>query len=338
MGTPQGSLGAGGGLIKRTIFIGGCGRSGTTLLGAMLGAHSQCVCVPESQFKAPLLRDPAYAESGPIYELLRSSWRFKLWDLPTTREEIEAIGRNSNLPIRALLHLVERYAERIDKPQSSIWVDHTPHNIRHAQLLLKAFPNSKFIHIIRDGRAVAASVMDLDWGPNSIVEAAHFWVESTGFGLAAEQMLGPSLIRRVRYEDVVSEPERVMREVAEFLELDYEPAMVAGSGFSAPKYTASQHQLVGQKPDASRINAWSKVLTSRECEIFESITEDFLGYMGYPRTCAHPFRKTSLGEKVALRTLGVFRRNIANPIRAFVRRHAVTGLFAALVAITQAGL
>ncbi|MBD3360653.1 hypothetical protein GF366_02510, partial [Candidatus Peregrinibacteria bacterium] len=38
------------------IFIGGCPRSGTTMLGSLLGAHPEALCIPESQFKTDVMR------------------------------------------------------------------------------------------------------------------------------------------------------------------------------------------------------------------------------------------------------------------------------------------
>ena len=34
----------------RPVFIGGCGRSGSTMLGAMLGTHPDCLTTPEATF------------------------------------------------------------------------------------------------------------------------------------------------------------------------------------------------------------------------------------------------------------------------------------------------
>lgn len=51
--------------IKQQIFIGGCSRSGTTLLGAMLGAHSDIICSPESHFKIDVLRVLAKGKIDP---------------------------------------------------------------------------------------------------------------------------------------------------------------------------------------------------------------------------------------------------------------------------------
>ena len=68
----------------RPIFIGGCDRSGTTLLGAMLGAHPRHVAVPEMPFKVPLLESGSVRGNDALAMLSRE-WRFKIWTLTQIR-------------------------------------------------------------------------------------------------------------------------------------------------------------------------------------------------------------------------------------------------------------
>ena len=311
--------------IEQMVFIGGCARSGTTLLGSMLGVHPECICVPESQFKAPLLKDPSLHDSTDIHRLIAEDWRFKLWDMPVAPDELALNGSAADRPARTMLRLVELYAAKVDKPGARVWIDHTPHNVRQAKLLARAFRNSKFIHIVRDGRAVAASVMPLDWGPNSIMEAAHFWVEQTAYGLAAEQQFGKERVRRVHYERLVREPEAVMREVSGFLGLDFVPGMTEGGGFVVPQYSVGQHQLVARRPDPSRIDAWMSILTPREHEIFEHLTEDFLDYMGYERRCPYPTTGPSTAEKATIKARSLVRKHLGNRARSLFRRASKKG-------------
>ena len=304
---------------QKAIFIGGCARAGTTLLGAMLGGHSSAICVPESQFKIGILRDKRLADREACVRFLRQHWRFHLWDMPLTPSDLPNSGELNRTGI--MRKLCDMYGERHGRKGRIVWVDHTPHNIRHCKLLASSFPLSKFIHIIRDGRAVAASVMPLDWGPNNIIEAAHFWIEQTAYGLAAEDSFGPERIRRVHYEQLVTEPERVMRELSEFIGWEFEPDLVEGNGFTPPGYTSHQHQLVGKRPDPSRINAWKKKFTMREHEIFESLTEDFLDYLGYEHMFDFPARPATTFEKMRIKAAGVFRKEITNRFRAWMRRN-----------------
>jgi Sulfotransferase family len=70
------------------------------------------------------------------------------------------------------------------KEEADWWVDHTPTNLRFARLLTAWFPEARFIHIVRDpGRA--ASVMPLNWGPNTITEAALFWKRRMALALTS---------------------------------------------------------------------------------------------------------------------------------------------------------
>ncbi len=307
-------------MIEQMVFIGGCGRSGTTLLGSMLGVHPACICVPESQFKAALLKDPNLRNAADIHRLICANWRFKLWDMPVALGELALNGTTADHPALTMLRLVELYAAKMNKPGARVWIDHTPHNVRQGKLLARAFPNSKFIHTVRDGRAVAASVMPLDWGPNSIIEAAHFWVDQTAYGLAAEQQFGKERVLRVYYERLVREPVPVMQEVAAFLGLEFTQEMSEGGGFVVPQYSVAQHQLIARHPDPSRIDAWTNVLTRREREIFEHLTEDFLDYMGYERHCPYPTTGPSLVEKASSKSLSLLRKHIVNPVHAVFRR------------------
>src|SRR5262245_37942345 len=112
------------------VFIGGCGRSGTTMLGAILGAHSDCLCVPEAPFKTDVLRffDPAATESRQILAALVLTRRFRLWGLDPAvlqRTLLQFEGSFAD----GLLWLVLRYGEAVGKPQPRLWIDHTPSNV-----------------------------------------------------------------------------------------------------------------------------------------------------------------------------------------------------------------
>jgi hypothetical protein len=271
---------------KQQIFIGGCSRSGTTLLGAMLGAHSSAICSPESHFKVDALRALARGKIRPqpanLLELIQRHWRFKIWELDLPPIETFDPSGEEALLAQMLDWIVDNYAQQQGKPEASVWVDHTPENISYAQSLLDLFPNARFIHIVRDGRAVAASILPLDWGPNTIMKASRWWMRMTSFGLAAEKALGPDVVMRVKYEDLVLEPKITMHAVSQFLGIDFQQDMLQATGFNPPTYTTRQHKLVGNRPDTSVVNRWEKKLTTRQIEIFENQTRDFLSFLGYP--------------------------------------------------------
>jgi hypothetical protein len=271
--------------ITEQVFIGGCSRSGTTLLGSMLGAHHACICSPESHFKVAILRkmvsDYHHINLKEVMSFTTKHWRFQIWDLPLALENIEAEASGNGYG-DMLNWLVSQYAQHEDRNEARIWVDHTPENISYATTLTELFPNSKFIHLVRDGRAVAASIMPLDWGPNSIIKSARWWMRMVSFGLAAESCLPSNRIMRVKYESLVADPESTLQSICQFLKIPYEPAMKDAKGFRPPRYTIRQHRFVGSKPNRQATNRWKTTLSPREIEIFEHQTRNFLTYLEYP--------------------------------------------------------
>ena len=309
------------GQIERQVFIGGCSRSGTTLLGAILGAHGDCVCPPESHFKISVVRT-CQAEDGSIdldeaLRFIRMHWRFKLWNL-----HVDPSQAPHTSYVDLLSWLVESYAE--DRGlDGRTWVDHTPENINYAPLLLELFPEARIVHIIRDGRAVANSILPLDWGPNTVVRAAPWWKAMVGDGLALEEALPQGQIVRVMYEDLVYEPEETVRDLCQKLDLAFEPGMLEADGFRPPGYTASQHEMIGRRPDPSRATRWKKTLTPRQIEIFESLAGDLLHEMGYTLTVEGEARAPTPWERSVANLKELVRGDIVNGIRWLIRSYPV---------------
>lgn len=343
----------------RPVFVGGCERSGTTLLAARLAAHPQVVAVPESQFVVELLRDPPPGPFGAaVPERVLAHWRFLLWELDLDAHEVAGLARCASVGELASA-LADHYAVRAGgRPRGSVtaWVDHTPWNLRHAVLLAEAMPEARFVHIVRDGRAVAASVMPLAWGPNDALAAAHWWTENVALALVAEQRLGPGRVLRIRYEDLVDDPERVTAEVLAFAGLprpDLATASSAGTGpsavidrsvdestvdpapdptgravpgpgpYVAPRYTRHQHLLVDLEPLPERIDAWRRELTRRDVERFESVAETLLAHLGYPCDFHERARGPAVLEQTGRAVAELARFYLLNPPRNRARRLVV---------------
>jgi hypothetical protein len=254
------------------------------MLGVMLGGHSRCLCVPESQFLDDLLASEDLERPvDPVATLTRivAHERYRLfWDLPLDPAGLSPLDLGATYPA-VLIWLVRAFGRKVGKSTPDLWIDHTPTNFRRARTLLRLFPDALFIHLVRDGRAVAASLLPLDWGPNNAFDAAEFWMARCAPGLASELDLGDTRVLRVRYEDVLQDPDQSLRRIAIFAGLDYEPAMASGTAQRPRRYHERQHRLVGTTPDASRVAGWQEALTRRQVEIFEAEAGDFLETLGY---------------------------------------------------------
>jgi hypothetical protein len=265
----------------------------------MLGGHPDYVCVPEMQFKFDLLRLSPNGVKEPLdkADSLRALYKrssFRIWELPI---DLPALTHEPISYREFIAWLVMAYGEKVAKPTPSVWIDHTPKNARYAATLFRLFPEAKMIHIVRDGRAVAASVLPLDWGPNEIGPAARFWAERLAYGLMAESRW-PDKVVRVHYEDLVQAPAPTLQNLCAGIDIEYHPAMSQAAGFQVPKYTAQQHALIGQAPDRSRVSGWETQLTPRQVEIFEHTTADLLEMLGYTLKFGLQAKKVSRRESL----------------------------------------
>ena len=268
----------------KPVFIGGCHRSGTTLLGALLGAHPSCLTTPESQFKTDALSGVGLpANNTELQGVLKSVLKarsFARWGVNGTMLE-RADGEEWRDYADFLRQLVKGYGPQAGRSSFELWVDHTPKNVRHLTTLFSLFPNARAIHIVRDGRGVAASVLPLDWGPNTIIAAAHWWIHHIAFGLAAETFYGENRVLRVRYEDLVTKPKAELERICEWLDIEYVGEMSRGGGFKFAAGFFRYHPLIHEEPDASRATAWKNALSAREIRTFESRACDLLSFLGY---------------------------------------------------------
>ncbi len=306
-------------VAMRPVFIGGCHRSGTTMLGAMLGVPPASLCVPEMPSKFGMLRlwerRGGAADPGAVLTQIARGWRFQMWGVEIDRAAVEDAAIAS--PRELVEYLVKSYGRKLGRSDADVWIEHSPRNVQCAATLFALFPEARMVHIVRDGRGVAASIMPLDWGPNEIEGAGHFWAEKVGYGLGAESALGPERVVRVRYEDLVLDPEKTLQALCPALGLAYDPAMVEGSGFRPHRYSARQHALVGHRPEPARVDAWERELTPRQVEIFEHVTGDLLCYLGYVPRYGARARRMSRGERLTMRVRELA-KGLVNQVR--VRR------------------
>ncbi len=294
------------------IFIGGAPRSGTTWLGALLGRDRQTVCLPE----APFFHDETLAERslyGPAavsaLSRIRAGREFLAWrELGAYQAPNLPPGRGAFADFAG--DLVHQYAAHAGKSAPAAFVDHTPQNILYTGVLMRRFPGARFIHIIRDGRAVAASVLPLDFGPDDVITAARLWVDMVGAGLAAAHMM-PDRVLTVRYEDLTREPDAALRRVQSFCglpEAGLDRGGPSGPGFRVPWHNRAIHALVDQAPDPGRNEAWRANLSASQVRVFEYFAGHLLRALTYDLVNTPPFRGPSRARQAAIALGGSLRR------------------------------
>lgn len=272
----------------------GCDRSGTTFLGSLIGAHHECIVTPESHFKIDCYteKEKTFFDPKEAFENIRNTKRFKIWDTDIlfTKTEFDSINDYPDL----ILHIVKKYnIDKQHKTTAKIWIDHTPINVEYVDLLKQFYPNAKFIHIIRDARGVVSSFKNVVWGPKTMNGMANHWLKRLAYGFAYKAKY-PKDVLSIRYEDLLLDTERTVKEITDFIGIEYEKNMLNANGLIVPEFTKHQHKLVGKKADKSRMQAWKKTLSNREIEIFEQKTNNMLNFLGYETLFENPRKENKL--------------------------------------------
>jgi hypothetical protein len=172
--------------------------------------------------------------------------------------------------------------------------DKTPRYVRDIPTLHGLFPAARFVHIIRDGRDTALSVMA--WGNAArtvgsfstyarepVATTALWWEWQVRLGCEDGTSLDSDLYHEVRYESLVSEPGPTCRALCEFLDVAFDDSMVRfheGKTVHAPGLDAKKAWL----PVTSGLRDWRSQMTESELESFEASSGELLGALGYERT------------------------------------------------------
>jgi Sulfotransferase family len=210
--------------INKPIFIVGSPRSGTSVLTWCLGQHPNIFPVPESNWMGDFAVNVAIGyQSGAA----RGDCTI-LSAMDIREDELFAVfGETINdLILRHRKDLERKRQQAQDTSTASEpkgrWVDGTPEYSFHICGLRKLFPDALFVHILRDVRAVVQSMLNfhrvagIQWISNEEKAYKH-WLRSVRACIKAEQAYGPRVVYRIRYADLIDNPESAMRSLLDFL-------------------------------------------------------------------------------------------------------------------------
>lgn len=244
--------------MTRPIIIGGCGRSGTTLLRVMLDCHAEVMCGPESSILTgdySLRRVASYYDERPM----------RL-----------AVERQILPPRQFVSSFFHRQARKAGK---SRWAEKTPSNVRHLPRIFGMFPEAQFVHVIRDGRDVACSLRNHPPGEtNPITVCIARWIVDVHAGL---RWRDDPRYTEVYYEDLVDDPERELRRLLGFLDVPWDAAVLRHSerDHDVTRFAAAAN-AAEPISDAS-VGRWRRDLPARELQAVEAVAADLLSDLGY---------------------------------------------------------
>lgn len=273
----------------RLLFVVGTGRCGSTLLAQILAAHPDIGWIsalpePLGRVAKSLRLEPRPSEA---YDLLREQVS------PMLVDPFRDLTANDAAP-----WLERRLREFFDgraKDEGRPVFMHKFTGWPRARLLAKVFPEAKFVHVLRDGRSVANSYVQVRWwqgyrgapgwtfGDLSEEErrgweaSQYSWTYLAGLEWnrlmaafeAARLEIGPERWRDLRYEDLVAQPVEETTAVLRFADLD--------------RWSGLERRLSALGVSHGRTDAYRTELRPEDVALLNALLAPTLERWGYAR-------------------------------------------------------
>lgn len=263
-------------LVGRPIFLLGCARSGTSILGEAIAAHPNV----------------AY-----LFEVSA------IWNTLVPEKNHHRLTADT-VTTGVASQIYKALADARRELSGDLLLEKNPKHVIRIPFLDALFPQARFVHIIRDGRDTIASLMFRNRGPNwghlkipqweqllerypkeSHIRCAHQWNYAVSTARQDAQGLTGKRYLEVRYEALVRAPKAELTRLLQFLEL---PADSQVNAFvekiqdeTYNSYHAKRQVRHYVEDHARRVGRYRENLTTRQLEDVMKVCGPLLGELGY---------------------------------------------------------
>lgn len=264
--------------LQCPFFIVGCGRSGTTLLKSIISSHPNLHVMPET-FYFRSIHPQLMRYSAEPWRAADFWWLADMGITPETLEPLVKSRLKSGSPVsNAVLEAIFDFHAANER--DLVVGEKTPDHVNHIGDIKTCFPNARVIQVVRDPRAVAASFLKVKVGPGSIAEVVAEWARSIEILGRWENKDG---YLAIRYEDLVSNPEVILREVCVFLGVVWTPSILNfhdrdDAGFSPEQ---SHHANTRKPLFNDSVNSWQRELSKSNVNLIEWALREAMERHGY---------------------------------------------------------
>ena len=268
------------------VFVLGCPRSGTTLLYDML--------ISSGQFANYRVESNVFYKVVPPFGNLKSARnRTRLMDAwlqsdyfrrsglaaEEIRAKVMAECRNAGDFLRIVMESIAR------KQGVERWAEKTPAHLLYIPQIKETIPNAQFIHIIRDGRDVAASMSrmrcgDFSWDTkHRLLVCGLYWQWIVQKGREYGRRLGRDYLE-IRYEELVQHPEETLATVGDFIHFDLDYDHIRQNAVGAVSTPNTSYRGEVRRGTFSPVGRW-KSFTDLELARVEGLLGPLLLELGY---------------------------------------------------------
>ncbi|HEX9774431.1 MAG TPA: sulfotransferase [Actinomycetota bacterium] len=281
--------------VDRPVFLGGCPRSGTTMLRTMLHSHPGLAIPRETGFVLGAVE--AFERWGDLREEPNRR-RLVDWMIGTPELHFRRLKLDREAAGGALMAapptlgsiLGTAFALYAERHGAARWGDKRPGYVLELDAVFALFPDVQFVSIVRDPRAVVASMRTLGWleawYDGTVAGGVDRWLRSVRSSRAALERYRADQFFELRYEDLVEEPEANLLALCRFAGLD-ENGVGAMLDFQQrarefPKRKRARfHPKLDQPVANVSKDAWRSILTPAEVALIEHVAAPEMARFGY---------------------------------------------------------
>lgn len=245
------------------VFVGGCPRSGTTLLQNILDSHPDIAGGPEFDHLGRIAELRNFLKAG------QDNGRLVAYDLEVDTAVSNFVGE-----------LLEPYRQRRG---AKLLSEKTPQNALSVDTLLDIFPAARALLVVRDPRAVVASMLAVGERADGRGEATPAFTHSLFQAIDTIAQYNDAILtagdrdrcQLVRYESLVADTETEARKLCGFLGVDWasemlRPASVEHDGEKVLDDVWYTQEMYRADPDPSRVDSWHEGLGPLRRRLVES--------------------------------------------------------------------
>lgn len=293
------------------IFVVGNSRSGTTMMGRVLGGHPEVFTFGELHFfeqlwspedrKRRVEKDEAMGMAARLLCIQRDGYLIQ-GDTARFHEEAKEVISSASPGVSTLADVFRAFLSyEASKNGKKIPCDQTPRNVFYIGDILQLYPEAQVLNMVRDPRDVLLS-QKRKWRTRflgdkyiPLKEAFRSWINYhpvtisklwNGSISAADRFGDHGRVYSLRFEDLLADPEKSVRKVCEFIDVSFDEAMlkVPQIGSSSEVY---QPDRKGIKQDRAR--SWRKGgLSPTEIFLCQKMTSVLAERHGYDLSPVRP--------------------------------------------------
>jgi sulfotransferase family protein len=265
------------------VFVAGLERSGTSLMYALLATHPNIAMTRRTNLWTHFFGqygDLARSENFErCFAMMQRYRRLVVLDPDWERLRREFLAGPATYE-RLFALLEAQFAQRHGKPR---WGDKSLNTERYAEHIFAAYPGARVLHMIRDPRdRYASSKTRWQVRRGGVGAGTAEWLASARYATHAEQRFGDQY-RVVRYETLVTSPERAVRDICGFIGEPYAPNMLSLA--AVPKFRDHGNSSYGQAAtngiSSSSIGRYREVLSERDVACIQLLAGREMARYGY---------------------------------------------------------